>query len=390
MRRTFPASLAPVALCLTSALCLAGADARSESVRKDAIVPAVGKPRVEMVFALDTTGSMGGLIDGAKRKIWYIANEVQKAKQRPEVKVGLVAYRDRGDAYVTQVLPLTTDLDKVYETLMAYGADGGGDTPEDVNSALNDALTKMQWSAGKDTLKMIFLVGDAPPQTYNDTPSWKQTAQAAVRKDIYINTIQCGGDPSTTTTWKEIAHAAEGRFAQIAQDGGVAVAMVTPFDADLSHLARELDKTYLTYGAAPARKAKEESRARAGALAAAPAMAPVAADRAAAKASAARSDGDDLIDLAEAKGGAVRALESVSVDALPDELRGKNNEEQKKIIEGKKAQRELLQRQIVELQKKREAHLAASTKASPASKDAFDAEVVDAIHAQAVEAGLSY
>lgn len=387
MRRTFPAALPLVALCLTSAL---APTVRAETAKKDPIVPAVGKPRVEMVFALDTTGSMGGLIDGAKRKIWYIANEVQKAKQRPEVKVGLVAYRDRGDAYVTQVLPLTTDLDKVYETLMAYGADGGGDTPEDVNSALNDALTKMQWSTGKDTLKMIFLVGDAPPQTYNDTPSWKQTAQAAVRKDIYINTIQCGGDPSTTTTWKEIAHAAEGRFAQIAQDGGVAVAVVTPFDADLSHLASELDKTYLTYGAAPERKAKMETRARAGALAAAPAMAPVAADRAAAKASAARSDGDDLVDLAAAKGGAVRALESVTVEALPDELRGKNAEEQKRIIEGKKTQRELLQRQIVELQKKREAHLSAAAKAKPSAKDAFDAEVVDAIHAQAAEAGLSY
>ncbi len=385
MRRSFPAAFALVALCLTSAPA-----ALAEQRQDDPIIPAVGKARVEMVFALDTTGSMGGLIDGAKRKIWYIANEVQKAKQRPEVKVGLVAYRDRGDAYVTQVLPLTTDLDKVYETLMAYGADGGGDTPEDVNSALNDALTKMQWSGGKDTLKMIFLVGDAPAQTYNDTPSWKQTAQAAVRKNIYINTIQCGGDPSTTSTWKNIAHAAEGRFAQIAQDGGVAVAVATPFDADLAHLAGELDRTYLTYGAAPERKAKADTRARAGALAAAPAMAPVAADRAAAKASATRSVGDDLVDLAEEKGGAAVALESVSVDALPDELRGKNAEEQKKIIDGKKVARERLQKQIAELQKKREAHLSAAAKAKPSSKDAFDAEVVGAIHAQAAEAGLSY
>ena len=385
MRCTFPASLAAVALCLTSAPA-----ALADGAQKDPMVPAVGKPRVEMVFALDTTGSMGGLIDGAKRKIWYVANEVQKAKQHPEVKIGLVAYRDRGDAYVTQVLPLTTDLDRVYETLMAYGADGGGDTPEDVNSALNDALTKMQWSAGKETLKMIFLVGDAPPQTYNDTPSWKQTAQAAVRKDIYINTIQCGADPSTTTAWKEIAHAAEGRFAQIAQDGGVAVAVATPFDADLSHLASELDRTYLTYGAAPARKAKEDSRARAGALAAAPAMAPVAADRAAAKASAAMSSGDDLVDLAVTKGGASVALESVRAEALPDELRGKSAEEQKKIIEGKKGERERLQRQIAALQKKREAHLAAAATSAPASADAFDAEVVGAIHAQAAEAGLAY
>lgn len=385
MRRSFPASIAAVALCLTSAPAVLAEDAA-----KDPIVPSVAKPRVEMVFALDTTGSMGGLIDGAKRKIWYIANEVQKAKQHPEVRIGLVAYRDRGDAYLTQVLPLTTDLDRVYETLMGLGADGGGDTPEDVNAALNEALTKMQWSTGKETLKMIFLVGDAPPQSYNDTPSWRQTAQAAVRKDIYINTIQCGGDPATTRTWKDIAHAAEGRFAQIAQDGGVAVAVATPFDADLSHLAAELDRTYLTYGAAPARKAKEATRSRAGALAATSAPAPVAADRAAAKASAAKSYDDDLVDLAEAKGGATGALASVKAEALPDELRGKSAEEQKKIVEGKKAERERIQKAIVDLQKKREAHIAAAAKARPSSADAFDAEVVGAIHAQAAEAGLSY
>src|SRR6476659_4916413 len=72
---------------------------------------------LEMVFVLDTTGSMGGLLEGAKQKIWSIVNEVQQKQSRPSVKVGLVAYRDRGDAYVTQVTPLTEDLDKVYSNL---------------------------------------------------------------------------------------------------------------------------------------------------------------------------------------------------------------------------------------------------------------------------------
>ena len=34
---------------------------------------AIAKPVVEVAFVLDTTGSMGGLIEGAKRKIWSIA-----------------------------------------------------------------------------------------------------------------------------------------------------------------------------------------------------------------------------------------------------------------------------------------------------------------------------
>src|SRR2546421_6324193 len=89
-----------------------------------------GKPTLEMVFVLDTTGSMGGLIDGAKQRIWGIVNDVMKSSAHPAVKIGLVAYRDHGDEYVTKVLPLTNDLDKVYSTLMDYRAAGGGDTPE--------------------------------------------------------------------------------------------------------------------------------------------------------------------------------------------------------------------------------------------------------------------
>jgi len=97
---------------------------------------------LEMVFVLDTTGSMGGLLEGAKQRIWGIVNEVMQASSHPNVKIGLVAYRDRGDEYVTQVLPLTEDLDKVYMTLMNYDAAGGGDMQEDVRRALADGVKK--------------------------------------------------------------------------------------------------------------------------------------------------------------------------------------------------------------------------------------------------------
>ena len=80
---------------------------------------------LELVFVLDTTGSMGGLLDGAKQRIWGIVNEVMQTESRPAVRIGLVAYRDRGDQFVTQVLPLTDDLDQVYKVLMSYQADGG-------------------------------------------------------------------------------------------------------------------------------------------------------------------------------------------------------------------------------------------------------------------------
>ena len=69
------------------------------------------QPRIDVVFALDTTGSMGGLIAGAKQKIWTIVNQMANANTTPKIRVGLIGYRDRGDQYVTKRFELTEDID---------------------------------------------------------------------------------------------------------------------------------------------------------------------------------------------------------------------------------------------------------------------------------------
>src|ERR1044072_1746500 len=87
---------------------------REEEPRIPPVELSSSGPTMEMVFVLDTTGSMGGLLAGAQQRIWGIVNDVMQTSSHPSVKVGLVAYRDRGDQYITQGLPLTEDLDKVY------------------------------------------------------------------------------------------------------------------------------------------------------------------------------------------------------------------------------------------------------------------------------------
>ena len=85
------------------------------------------KPVVEVGFVLDTTGSMGPLIEGAKRKIWSIATSIVEANPDAEIRMGLVAYRDIGDEYVTRVFPLTADIQDLYAQLLELKARGGGD-----------------------------------------------------------------------------------------------------------------------------------------------------------------------------------------------------------------------------------------------------------------------
>ncbi len=167
----------------------------SSPVRSADAPRAAKKPRVEVVFCLDTTGSMGGLIEGAKQKIWAISNQIAGGKPTPDLKVGLVAYRDRGDAYITKVFDLTDDLDAIHGHLKGFQAAGGGDGPESVNQALDDAVNKIKWSTDKETLRIIFLVGDAPPHMdYADDVKYPDTCKKAVSQGIIINTIQCGND----------------------------------------------------------------------------------------------------------------------------------------------------------------------------------------------------
>ena len=158
--------------------------------------------KIEVVFVLDTTGSMGGLIQAAKEKIWSIASSMASAQQAPEIKMGLVAYRDRGDAYVTKMVDLSKDLDSVYAALMGFSADGGGDTPESVNQALYEAVNRISWSQEQGVYRVVFLVGDAPAHMdYQDDVKYPVIVEQAKAKGILINTIQCGIDTHTTQEW---------------------------------------------------------------------------------------------------------------------------------------------------------------------------------------------
>src|SRR5262245_4227362 len=242
------------ALLMVAGLCL-GLPAKAAD-KKEEKKPAK-KPQVEVVFCLDTTGSMTGLIEAAKQKIWSISNQIASGKPTPELKIGLVAFRDKGDAYITKVYDLSDDLDAVHANLMTFQAQGGGDTPEHVNQALFDSVHKIKWSTDKKTLRLIFLVGDAPPHMdYTDDVKYPETCKKACEKGIIINTVQCGGDPDCARSWRDICAKAEGSYVQIEQGGGV-VAIATPFDKELGVINDDLTKTTLVYGD---RRKKAESK----------------------------------------------------------------------------------------------------------------------------------
>ena len=220
---------------------------------------AIAKPAVEVAFVLDTTGSMGGLIEGAKRKIWSIATAIVDSNPDADIRMGLVAYRDIGDDYVTRKIELTRDIQDLYANLLELKARGGGDWPESVNEALDVAVNKLQWTDGSDVRRIVFLVGDAPPHMdYAQDTKYPVTLKVAKQKDIIVNAVLAGNAIDTERVWRDIAQNGNGRFIPIPQDGGQVVVIETPFDEDIIILQREINGTVIPYGPRALQKRTED------------------------------------------------------------------------------------------------------------------------------------
>ncbi|MFO0964399.1 MAG: vWA domain-containing protein [Gemmataceae bacterium] len=371
-------------LAALSLLAFAGGGVRADDKPAKETVKPAAKPKVEVVFCLDTTGSMGGLIDAAKKKIWSIANQIASGKPNPAVKMGLVAYRDRGDSYITKVFDLSDDLDSIHGHLMGFKADEGGDEPESVNQALYDAVHKITWSKDKKTLKMIFLVGDAPPHMdYPDDVKYPDTCKEAVKRDIIINTVLCGSSPTAKDHWLKICRLAEGSFVQIEADGGPVVAIATPFDKELAELSVKFSETTLVYGD-PAAK---DSAAKAlgvtyslGGASAAP------------RAGFLARSGGTAHDLLKAIKDDKVKLEDIKKEELPKELAGKSLAEQKEILAKLDKERQEMSKRVLDLEKKRNEFIAKKMAEDTklAAPTSFENEVLGILRLQARRSGIEY
>lgn len=348
-------------------------------------VQKAARPTLDVVFVLDTTGSMSGLIEGAKQKIWSIASRMASGHPAPRIRVGLVGYRDRGDEYVTKRFELSEDLDAVYANLQGFSAGGGGDGPEHVGQALGEAVSLMQWSQDSRTARMIFLVGDAPAHDdYKDGWNTRVWAKKAIEKGIVVNTVRCGGDPNTGALFAELAKLADGTFVSIAQSGGM-VAVATPFDGDIKKLNDEIADTTLTGGDVAVRR---EAAAELGAFKSMGAgtladrssyrskMAPAAAPMVEVKARGSVSLNADP-----------SKVNAMKDEELPDAVRALPKGEREGYVRKLNDEQKQAQAKLVELSKKRDEWIK-----SNASKkaDSFDDQVFAGVKKSAEKVGVAY
>ncbi|MDQ2807281.1 MAG: VWA domain-containing protein, partial [Chloroflexota bacterium] len=198
-----------------------------------------GPVGLDLVFLLDATGSMGDEIDRIKATVDTIATRIQQLPGSSAPRLGLVAFRDHGDEYVTRSWDFTADVQQFQANLANVQAGGGGDTPESVNAGLHDAIHLPGWA--DDTtgrrLRMIVLVGDAPPHLdYQNDEAYPALLNEAVAAGIKIYPIGASGlEDQGEYIFRQFAQVTQGQFIFLTYANGASGAPGVATDKHVSN-----------------------------------------------------------------------------------------------------------------------------------------------------------
>ena len=176
---------------------------------------------VDVLFLLDSTGSMSDEIGRIKESLLSISARISDLPSQPDLRFGMVAYRDRGDDYITRVFDFDNDVHRFAGTIREVHADGGGDEPESLNEALHVAVHKPNWRLG-NAIRLVFLVADAPPHMdYPEDYNYAEEMVEAHRRGIKVFSIATSGlNDAGEYIFRQVAQHTMGRFIFILYGGG--------------------------------------------------------------------------------------------------------------------------------------------------------------------------
>lgn len=311
------------------------------------------KTKIQVAILLDTSGSMQGLIEQAKSRLWNIVNTLTTLKyngEAPDIEIALYEYgsykRYDGD-YIRRITPLAADLDLISKELFALTTNG---SEEYCGTVIQRAVNELEWGNSKADMKLIYIAGNE--EFTQGNISYKTAIANALKKDIFVNTIHCGSeDVGIGDFWQDAALRGNGKFFNIDANATVR-AIKTPFDPQIILCNEKLNDTYIGYGiVGKERKMNQTVQDRnAGSISSANYT-----ERAVSKSKAVyKNTSWDLVDkVKEDKD----ALSRIKKEELPEELRNKSPEELKTFIKQKEEERTLIQKEINELAVKRQIYI---------------------------------
>lgn len=184
--------------------------------------PCENPATVDILFAVDATGSMGDEINYLKAELKDIVEKFAKGNPDLFVRMGSIFYRDLHDEYITRKSDFSRDFQKTIDFISLQSAGGGGDTPEAVDDALEVAMNEMSWSKNARA-KLLFLVLDAPPHSGSENIEKIQKAvEMAAANGIRIIPITASGiDKSGEYLMRAMALATNGTYVFLTNHSGI-------------------------------------------------------------------------------------------------------------------------------------------------------------------------
>lgn len=327
--------------------------------RKNHILRTTEQTKIQVALLMDTSSSMDGLIEQAKSQLWQIVNELATARYsgvQPVLEIALYEYGndglDRNNGFIRQVLPFTTDLDKVSEELFKLRTNGGD---EFCGYVIDKAVSQLEWTNSDKDLKLIYIAGNEP---FNQgSTDYKTACKNAITHGIVVNTIFCGGiNEGISGFWKNGAELADGKYMNIDQNQST-VYVQTPWDDELVKLNDELNNTYIAYGneGEEYKENQVQQDKNASTFGSANTVARVNT-----KVSGVYNA--SAWDLVDAKKDGSLDIDKVKTEDLPQEMRTMNRDEKLRYIESKTKEREEIQKKIADINKKRNEYIAEKQK----------------------------
>ena len=176
----------------------------------------------DIAFIVDSTGSMMDEIDFLKKDLVDIIGKVQQSQSGLKIRTGAVFYRDEGDDYLTLASYFTEDLSKTSEFIKAQTADGGGDFPEAVHTALEISLQALSWNPDAHA-RIAFMLLDAPA---HETDYIKESLHESIRlyaqNGIKLIPVSASGiDKKTEAMLRFFSIGTNATYVFITNDSGV-------------------------------------------------------------------------------------------------------------------------------------------------------------------------
>ncbi|MBK6933053.1 MAG: carboxypeptidase regulatory-like domain-containing protein [Saprospirales bacterium] len=177
---------------------------------------------VDIVWAVDATGSMGDELEYLKTELLDVTGRVRAANPELVLRMGTVFYRDEGDDYVVKSSPLTPNIAQTVGYIRQQSADGGGDYPEAVHSALEEAVAHQDW-APDAVARICFLVLDASPhQSPEVCASLQKSIREAAKRGIRIVPVSASGiQKDTEFLMKFFGLATNGTYVFLTDHSGI-------------------------------------------------------------------------------------------------------------------------------------------------------------------------